>query len=252
MISRLDSLYPLPAYIIDENLDIQEASAEAIEMFGESVSLFNILERGSHDKAKKWLHPDQGKVKVELNLHQPESSTITLADCYAGWKNEHHGEILVITKNQDTAVISSQLKDLRTRLQDTDIKLLQEKEHAEALLKENNRLSAPFIKVTEDIGLIPIFGTLNEEKVAAVQERILHHVYHTDASQLIFDFTAVNDVTIEGLSQFKALFQTIKILGKHINITGIKPDLAKQLHHLNLPLHMTYQSSLAHMIRKLI
>ncbi|WP_431804341.1 hypothetical protein [Halobacillus andaensis] len=50
---------------------------------------------------------------------------------------------------------------------------VEEKEKLEEAIEQNNRLSAPFIELTKDTALVPLFGDLTSDKMQAVEDYLL-------------------------------------------------------------------------------
>ncbi|RLL42130.1 STAS domain-containing protein [Oceanobacillus piezotolerans] len=251
MISQINHIYPVPSFQIDRNLNIRSASQEAWDMFERTDSLMRMIDSKSCLKAKQMLQPSNGKVSFEINMIDKKGQ-ILLVDCYAGWTSELHGEIMILEKNKEMSNILSQFQKLRTRLQETDMELLKEKERLQQVLMENNMLSAPFIKINDDIGLIPVFGIIDQQKITAIMDNVLKSAYEAPTRELIIDFTAVNHMDREGWRGFTEMFQSLKLLGKHIYMTGVQPKHAHQIHEFNIQTDIIFKPSLQDIISKFV
>ncbi|MFC5711214.1 STAS domain-containing protein [Thalassorhabdus alkalitolerans] len=246
---QVNEQLPIPIFLIDKNLQILGCSPEAEEQFNVNFSLLDVIEGESRDKVKQQVHPDQGKRKLEINvINQKEQ--VLLADLYAGWESELHGKVFIQIKEESISRVTDMLAELRTRLQDTNFELLKEKEKLEQALIENDRLSAPFIEVTEDLALIPLYGEVHEDKMNIIREKILTASFERPVTNLLFDFTAIGEIKGEGLLVLKNMFQSLTYMGKKVVITGVTPKQAKRLHELDVHLNITFIQSLEAAVKK--
>jgi rsbT co-antagonist protein RsbR len=86
------------------------------------------------------------------------------------------------------------------------------KELVEKTLFEIKSLSCPFIKLTKTTGLVPLFGNLDVELIGQNAKRILEKSQKGCYQEVLFDFTGVGDLIIEGVEAFVAL-----VIGTSIN-----------------------------------
>ncbi|MCG1029064.1 STAS domain-containing protein [Virgibacillus halodenitrificans] len=250
MMQEVDSVIPVPIFKVDKNLEILGCTREATEWFGQPQTLLQIIDEGSHEKILQMLHPSKVKNTFEVNIVD-KFGELLLVDCYAGWQGDLHAELLFLKKDPTITRVSTSLNKLQSRLQATDMELLQEKEKAEEVLKENNRLSAPFIEVTNELALIPIFGEIDTEKSEIISELIIQNAYDAIATKLIIDFTAIGRIDRDGLKGFNKLFRSLEMLGKQVTVTGVGPRHAKTFHELGVPMDIHFLPSLQKAITKL-
>ncbi|MFB4160342.1 STAS domain-containing protein [Geomicrobium sp. JSM 1781026] len=217
---------PLPTFKMDKNFEILERSMEAEEMFRLERSFLSLVDVESQEKVREWLRPEHEQVSLEVNMLTSEGELI-LVDVYVGWESELHAEVLVIKKDEAFSRVLGQLTKLRARLQDTNIELMHEKERLELLAEENRRLSAPFIPLSEEVGLVSMFGMLDREKIQSIEVKLLQEIYEDSADTIIFDFTASGEVTNDGVRALKSMFKSLAIMGCELLIAGVNQEVAK-------------------------
>lgn len=242
-ISPFDS-WPLPAYQLNKKLEIVEYSEKAQSIFGESSLFLELLDEGSVSKAKGFLQATHFPEPLELNFKTP-SGDLKLCDLHCNWDSESLLNIIVVPKDNQVSKISTQLSNLRNRLNNTNYDLLLEKERTEKLLQRVRELSAPTIELGAGHLLIPFFGGLDADKIEAIKNQILRDVYEKHAETVILDLTAMDEISSDGMDYLNSLIQTFKVMGIGTIITGVKPDHAKQLHALNTTIDMHFEASLA-------
>ncbi|TWT07208.1 STAS domain-containing protein [Planococcus sp. CPCC 101016] len=241
-VSHLDE-WPLPAFKLNSKLAIMERSEEAKKLVGDRVFFLELLDEGSRKKAREFLSGNQSAGPLELNFISL-ADELFLGDVYSKWDSDSNLNIVLVPKDNRLLEITSQLLSLRTRLQETDYDLLLEKERTEDLLEQVRKLSAPCIDLGKKHILIPLFGDLDPRKIEVIRFQILNQVYETGAETVIMDLTAMDQLEQDGVDYLKSLMQTFKVMGIQGIMTGMKPQHAKQLHHLELGLGLYFVSSL--------
>jgi len=234
---------PLPVFTLDNRLHVVESSAEAFELFGECRQFTDVVDEESLQKAKKLLSSEVLQPKFELNFIS-KKDRLFLADVYGKRIDPGNLSLVIVPKDNQLERVANQLAKLRERLRETDYDLFQEKERTVELLQRVRELSAPYIQLDANRLLVPLFGELTEEQVQAFSPRLLANIYETRAETVIFDLTAMGKITDGGLQQFADLLQSLTIMGTASIFTGVKPEHAKQLHHMQAKLPMRFLSSL--------
>ncbi|UTR11483.1 STAS domain-containing protein [Evansella sp. LMS18] len=240
---------PLSAVVIDRNFKILDSTSEAAALLGKADTFLSAVEEGSRDKVKRWVKPEEEKVTLEANLVTEQGEVIPV-ELAVGWGNDLYGEIIIFRKDRSIDEVSGQLANLRERLSETNFELLGEKEKLEEALQENNRLSAPYIQITDGVALIPLYGDLNEDKMNVIQNNVLASSKEQSTETLLFDFTAVGSIEASGVRMLKRMFASLCYMGNEVLITGVKPDQAKRLHELDIKLHIEFIHSLKAAVRK--
>lgn len=101
-------------------------------------------------------------------------------------------------------------------------------------LKENKKfmeeMYTPIIGTSiPEILLVPLAGSLSEERLENVQEKILNEISRVDAEYILFDFTGILNQTIEmNISyKFKQLMETVKLVGAEPIVVGLNAQIVK-------------------------
>ncbi|TGB01923.1 PAS domain-containing protein [Halobacillus salinus] len=95
-------------------------------------------------------------------------------------------------------------------------------------LSEVKRLSTPIVPLEEGISVLPLVGTLDDERLQQMLESVSHHVKESKDDFLIMDMSAVhsyNEGVHMGIYQMN---QLLDLMGTTLVITGIKPSFAIQ------------------------
>ncbi|WP_203339249.1 STAS domain-containing protein [Planococcus beijingensis] len=241
-ISHLDE-WPLPAFKLNNKLAIVESSEEAEKLVGSCSDFLDFVDEGSRQKALSFLLSSESAKPLELNFIS-KTGELFLGDVYSKWISDFSLNIVLVPKDNRLMEITNQLLSLRRRLQETDYDLLLEKERTEELLQQVRELSAPCIDLGKKHVLIPLFGDLDPHKIEVIRFHILNQVYENGAETVIMDLTAMEKLEQDGADYLKSLMQTFKVMGIEGIITGINPQHAQQLHHLQTGLDLHFVSSL--------
>ncbi|MBA2175716.1 STAS domain-containing protein [Halobacillus locisalis] len=249
----VDRSYPLPFFTINKNHSIYSYSKEAKELFGEPKNLLEILDEDSVEKMKEWVTPDIHKASLEVHVKsQQEGVDLLTVDLHVKWDNDLYGEVLLIVKDEKLTKVTRTLDQLRSRLNDTNFELLEEKEKLEEAVEQNNQLSAPFIVLNDQAALIPLFGDITEEKMYSVESQLLQQSQESEVDQLLFDFTAVGEMQRSGVHVLLNVITSLVYMGSEISFIGVQPAQAKQLKEINLPNEIQFLSSLQMALNKYV
>ncbi|WP_079475535.1 STAS domain-containing protein [Marinococcus halophilus] len=234
---------PLPYVQIDKHYKIIYMSSSARSRFGHKEYFYEWLDEGSWEKAKRLFQDTPEENGVEL-IFIDEDRISTVMDVYTEKSNDLHIHVLLVPKDQSYSNVSGKLERLRGRLRETNTELLEEKETMEAVIKENYRLSAPFIEITKDMALVPLHGDINEQKVSLIAEKVVHAWHRGEYEKTIFDFTGVGEVDEEGMKELRRTFEALTLMGTKVIVAGILPRQAKQLQEMHTSLAFEFSRSL--------
>ncbi|MEC3884529.1 STAS domain-containing protein [Halobacillus sp. HZG1] len=248
---RVERSFPLPHVIINKNFKVESISDEAVEMFGEVDNLLDVMDEGSLSKIKKWVTPDVHKLSIEIAIKPSgEGQNPITCDMHVKWKNDLYAEVLIIPKDEQLSKVTKTMDQLRSRLNDTNFQLLEEKEKLEDAIQHGNRLSAPFIRLTEETALIPLFGHITADKMYTVEEPLLQATQHGDIERILFDFTAVGQIDGDGAQLLKNLMTSLCYMGSEVIITGVRPEQVKRIQLIHFSSEITFMNSLHQALKK--
>ncbi|NUQ73453.1 MAG: XylR N-terminal domain-containing protein [Polyangiaceae bacterium] len=121
----------------------------------------------------------------------------------------------------------------REALQSNKASIARELEEKLALIEEQQsalaKLSTPIIKVWEDVLTLPIVGTVTASRAAAMKEELLHAIARTKSRFAILDMTGVDVVDTVTADHFMRIVRSVKLLGAHCMISGIRPAVAQTM-----------------------
>lgn len=102
--------------------------------------------------------------------------------------------------------------------------------------QELYRISAPIIPLTREIGVLPIVGEITPERAEVILKTTLDEVLSKRLSQLFIDLSGVGTVDTMVAQQLFHIINSLKLLGVHTILSGIKPDIAQTAIHLGIDL----------------
>ncbi|AUX43074.1 uncharacterized protein SOCE26_045140 [Sorangium cellulosum] len=115
-----------------------------------------------------------------------------------------------------------------------------ERERLEAAIRRQAQmlmeLSTPLIPISEGTVVLPLVGVLDADRAAQVIETLLRGVSAHGARVAILDVTGVSEVDEQVASAILRAVHATRLVGAHIVLTGIRPDLAKALVTLEIEL----------------
>jgi len=91
------------------------------------------------------------------------------------------------------------------------------------------QLSAPILQVWRGVVVVPIVGTLDDEQIADLSERLLQALCETRTRVAILDLTGLDAVDATTGLRLHAILGAVRLIGARCHITGVRPALAAAL-----------------------
>lgn len=87
-------------------------------------------------------------------------------------------------------------------------------------------LSTPIIEVWDDTLVLPILGTIDESRAAAIAEALLREVCQRRARVVLLDLTGLDAVDPGTFDHLVRLVRAVELLGARCTLTGLGPAVA--------------------------
>ncbi|WP_075618815.1 STAS domain-containing protein [Paenisporosarcina indica] len=93
--------------------------------------------------------------------------------------------------------------------------------------KQLAALSAPIIPVRGDIVILPLIGDIDCYRTKYLMEQVVPKIATMDIDHVIVDFSGLFIIDEDIATQLLQLGNMLNLMGIHILITGVRPDLAQ-------------------------
>lgn len=90
-------------------------------------------------------------------------------------------------------------------------------------------LSTPVIAVWPQVLALPLIGSIDDERAAAITATLLDRVAADRATHVILDLTGVAEIADTTMPALLRMVRAIGLLGARCLLTGIRPDVARQI-----------------------
>ncbi|MDV6377597.1 STAS domain-containing protein [Sporosarcina sp. GW1-11] len=97
-----------------------------------------------------------------------------------------------------------------------------------------NELSSPVIKLTPNIGVVPLIGDMDELRAHIMLQSIPEKCLEADITHLFIDLSGVSVIDTLVAQQIFQITQVLALLGTKSTITGIRPEIAHASTELGL------------------
>ncbi|PID16588.1 sulfate transporter [Sporosarcina sp. P34] len=97
-----------------------------------------------------------------------------------------------------------------------------------------NELSSPVIKITDEIGVVPLIGELDELRAQVMLESIPEKSLESGIEHLFIDLSGVTVIDTHVAQQIFQVTKVLSLLGTRCTITGILPAIAQASTELGL------------------
>ena len=161
----------------------------------------------------------------------------------------------VFPVSRDAVCITFENITERKRVEDM---MRQHTEHLELISTQQrilNELSTPLIPITNDIMVMPLIGSIDAQRAQSIIEQVLEGVAKNRIATLIIDITGVVTVDTQVANALIYTANAVRLLGAHVILTGIRPEVAQSLVGLGVNLqHLitlgTLQSGMAYALNQ--
>jgi rsbT co-antagonist protein RsbR len=234
---------PQPYFRIGIDFNILSVSDRSFEIFDSTDNFLDLVDWESRNKAAQLLDKKDDRAEGEL-IMKTKDSPYALVDISVTW-HDSEGHIICLQKDHRLAELESIVEKHRLRLAETNLELLEKKEQVEKSLYEIKSLSSPFIKLTRNTALVPLFGNLDQVLIQQNEERIRQKAHDGDYKDILFDFNGVGSLSDDGVDAFIMLIKELQIMGISPSIIGIKPNHAFYLNRSPSKLDVPFLNSLS-------
>jgi rsbT co-antagonist protein RsbR len=124
----------------------------------------------------------------------------------------------------------------------------------QAILLEE--LSTPIIPISEDILVMPLVGSMDQDRARSMCETLLRDVVQRQARVVIMDITGVRVMDEPSIQGIVNAAQGLRLIGADVVLTGVQPGVAATLVGLDLGMHGivtggSLQNAIADTLRRL-
>jgi anti-anti-sigma regulatory factor len=90
-------------------------------------------------------------------------------------------------------------------------------------------LSTPIIPITDSIVVMPLIGTMDEQRARQVLETALHGAQASRAKVVILDVTGMRELGADIARTIVGTASALRLLGSEAVLTGVRPEVAQML-----------------------
>ena len=111
-------------------------------------------------------------------------------------------------------------------------------------------LSIPIVRVTEEIGVLPIIGDIDTKRSQELMDKALQYGTDLDLKHIVIDLSGVPIIDTMVANHLLKVIDGLKLVGIHAILTGIRPEIAQTIVNLGIRLDgISTFSSLHHAIK---
>lgn len=109
-----------------------------------------------------------------------------------------------------------------------------------------DELSVPVVRMTEEIGILPLVGDLDTKRAQYLMESALEKGSHYKLKWLIIDLSAVPIIDTMVADQLFKVIAGLQLLGIEVVISGIRPEIAQTMVSLGIKIEEVRSFSSLH------
>ncbi|WP_081415744.1 STAS domain-containing protein [Peribacillus kribbensis] len=113
-------------------------------------------------------------------------------------------------------------------------------------------LSIPMVRITEEIGVLPIVGDLDTNRAQDLMEKALNYGTDLGLNCVIIDLSGVPIIDTMVANHLFKVVDALKLIGVKVALTGIRPEIAQTMVNLGIKLDGVISFSSLHIAIKTI
>ena len=165
----------------------------------------------------------------EAVLETCETAINVTASPIADHQGQHQGYLLLSRDITQSRAYERMLQQRQAELL-AMIEQLQTTQASQQTLTETIRsLSLPIIPVSDGVIVMPLIGTLDEQRAQDFEERFLQGVQQQQAHTAVLDLTGVPPIDQMAASVVMRAVTGAKLLGAQTILVGIRPEIAQSI-----------------------
>ena len=90
-------------------------------------------------------------------------------------------------------------------------------------------LSTPLIPITDEILVMPLIGTVDEQRSAQILDALLQGVISRRTRVAILDITGIKTMDAAGVAGILDAVKAVRLVGAEVALTGVRPEVARLL-----------------------
>lgn len=136
----------------------------------------------------------------------------------------------------DTETVLTLVRNITERKRAEEERATMQQQIIDAQRMALRELSTPLIPISDDVVIMPLIGTIDTRRAQQVMEVLLEGVANYQADTVILDITGVKVVDTQVANAFLRVARAVQLLGARVIITGIQPEIAQAIVHLEAEL----------------
>lgn len=245
---------PDPTLLMNEKGEIIQANKQLLQLFG--YERHELIGQSIEILAPPELRTKHVQLRSDY-VNTPRTRAMAQGLNLVGRHKQGHDipvEVSLSPMNTDTGqIVISSIRNISDRRQAEQDRL-----NNEIIRMQRERLaelSSPLLPINDDIVVMPLIGTIDEERAQQVIETLLFGITTHQASIAIIDITGVPALDQRIANRLLLCTQAAQLLGAHIVLTGISSASAQILAELDIDFghvvtHASLQSGIAYALQR--
>ncbi|WP_285768373.1 STAS domain-containing protein [Peribacillus sp. SI8-4] len=113
-------------------------------------------------------------------------------------------------------------------------------------------LSIPIVRITSEIGVIPLIGVLDTQRATHLMSQALDMGSKLNLNYMVIDLSGVPVIDTMVAQQIFRVIESLRLIGIETRLSGIRPEIAQTMVKLNIKLNEKTSSSLHLAIKDLL
>nr|WP_316046212.1 STAS domain-containing protein [Planococcus glaciei] len=100
-------------------------------------------------------------------------------------------------------------------------------------------MSAPIVPIKDDIVVLPLIGFIDEVRIRHIIDNVIPRLAEMNVRHVISDFSGLVMINAQVAEAIYQIGGTLRLMGIHIVVAGLRPDLAQTIVNTGMDMSMT-------------
>lgn len=173
-------------------------------------------------------------------------------DLISEYSETHKDQVSFAKSSSWNRIVTKALKEVIVAFSRAN--LTQSEIHLQAQKEMITELSAPVIKLSKNIALLPLVGEIDTHRAQVIFSQTMEQCVQLQVDSLLIDLSGVPIVDTMVANQIFSLIEGLKLIGVKASLSGVRPEIAQTsvqlgIDFMSIPIYSSIERALVNQLQ---
>ncbi|GAF11481.1 RsbR, positive regulator of sigma-B [Bacillus sp. JCM 19046] len=173
-------------------------------------------------------------------------------DLISEYSETHKDQVSFAKSSSWNRIVTKALKEVIVAFSRAN--LTQSEIHLQAQKEMITELSAPVIKLSKNIALLPLVGEIDTHRAQVIFSQTMEQCVQLQVDSLLIDLSGVPIVDTMVANQIFSLIEGLKLIGVKASLSGVRPEIAQTsvqlgIDFMSIPIYSSIERALVNQMQ---